>query len=46
MEKQSIFSFLLILSLVALCFSSTRAAEEPYPNRPINIIIAMAPGRY
>src|SRR4030042_2652195 len=44
MEKRSIFCLFPILVLVALCFSATRAAEEPYPNRPINLVISYAPG--
>jgi len=36
--------FFSIFSLLALTISTAFAADEPYPNRPINIIINMAPG--
>jgi len=42
MEKK-ILSF-VVFSFLFLSFSPAWAAEETYPNRPINIIIAMAPG--
>ena len=38
--RQMVFTFLL----VTLSVSQTLAAEEPYPNRPINIVINYAPG--
>jgi len=39
-----IISLILIFSLTTLCFSLTWAAEEPYPNKPISLIIPMSPG--
>ena len=38
------FGLLFIVSILALLLSSAGAAEEPYPNRPINIMIHMGPG--
>jgi tripartite-type tricarboxylate transporter receptor subunit TctC len=36
--------FFVVCSILFLCFSLSWAAEETYPNRPINIVIAMGPG--
>ena len=36
--------FFSIFFLAALTISTAFAADEPYPNRPINVIINMAPG--
>jgi tripartite-type tricarboxylate transporter receptor subunit TctC len=33
-----------ILALVILSFSHSRAAEEPFPNKPVTVIVSMAPG--
>ena len=42
-SKKGIYFFSIFL-LMAVPLSSAFAAEEPYPNRPINVIINMAPG--
>ena len=36
--------FFFIFSLMAVSIPAAFAADEPYPNRPINVIINMAPG--
>jgi len=36
--------FFLFLSLLTPCLSLTWAAEEPYPNKPINLVISYSPG--
>jgi tripartite-type tricarboxylate transporter receptor subunit TctC len=41
--RSAIFA-LFIISLTILCVSLGWAAEEPYPSRPITVIIHMAPG--
>ena len=38
------FCFFAIFILMALTIPAAFAADEPYPNRPINVIINMAPG--
>lgn len=43
-QSPRIFCTFVTLMMVTLSFSLTRAAEEPYPNRPINIIVPMAAG--
>ena len=43
MSKKGIYFFSIFL-LMAVPLSAAFAAEEPYPNRPINVIINMAPG--
>jgi tripartite-type tricarboxylate transporter receptor subunit TctC len=42
-SKKGIYFFSIFL-LMAVPLSAAFAAEEPYPNRPINVIINMAPG--
>lgn len=39
-----IFFFISLFILFTLCFSYGWAAEEPFPNRPIKIIVPMVPG--
>jgi len=39
-----IFFSVLILPLMMSCFPPAWAAEEPYPNRPINMILGYPPG--
>jgi tripartite-type tricarboxylate transporter receptor subunit TctC len=38
------FFLLLILSMVIPSVPAAWAAEEPYPNRPINILVGYTPG--
>lgn len=38
------FYLLLIFSLITLNLPLTWAVEEPYPNKPINLVISYAPG--
>jgi tripartite-type tricarboxylate transporter receptor subunit TctC len=42
-SKKGVY-FFSIFFLMALTISAAFAADEPYPNRPINVIINMAPG--
>lgn len=44
MEMKWICSLILTSSLITLSCSPTWAAEEPYPNRPLNIVINYTPG--
>jgi len=41
---KKIVSLFLTLLLITLYFSLVWAAEEPYPSKPINLIVSMAPG--